>query len=323
MLLRLIKSNSPLIFFVIPLVGLLLWLQSWLNPAPILNTYATMPLYDLVISITGTSGYIPLLLNFFLVLLAGYFIAKLNSKYIFIQDRTQMPALFFILLAGSMPALRTINPVIFSLLFLLWAIDRMIGTYRMDQLSYHPFEAGILIGLATLFYAPSAIFIILLWISMILFRPGYWREWAFTLLGLATPVLFLCSWAFLSDIPLGRYSQMFIDALISGTPEHYTASELLWISFLLILVLLASHLIIQTFQSKKILARRSFTLFFWWFLVILAAFFLIHSAGSELMIILAVPLSYLFSHFFMYIRRRWWGETLLWIMIILIVELQL
>ncbi|MFN8208878.1 MAG: hypothetical protein U0T82_15945 [Bacteroidales bacterium] len=318
-MLRLFRSNQPLIFFLIPLITLLLWVKEFRLPGHADPFQSAMPAFDLVIGLIGNGNWLNPLFGLLFTLLSAYMVGQLNRQYIFIQERSQMPVIFFILVSGTFSTLHSLHPLHIALPFFLMAISRILGTYRIDKLSYNPFESAFFVGIAGLFYGPSIMFLPVVWIGLLLFRPGYWREWFFTIAGFAVPWIFWLTGLLIAGIPVLEFREKFVSSLISRHTYELSSQQWLFLGFLLLLTLVSSQVMIRKIQSNKILARRSFNLFFWIFFVGVASYSIIPSVGIEILIALAVPVAYLFTHFFIHVRRNWWGELLLWIMTVLVV----
>lgn len=320
MLLRLLRSNQPLAYLIIPFFAGIWWFGNFIHPqAPVTDPATSLPLFALLNRIAGNNALATELIALILIGLSAYLLSWLNNKHIFIQERTLMPPLFFILLSTTLPYLRILNPVHCALPFILLSIDRIIGTYRVDSLSYKPFESSLLIGLASLFYGPSAFLLTLVWIGQLLFRPALWREWFFSLAGFIVPFIFLWGIFLLQDQSFSSFTDQFFRTIALPGREASTGREFLFLGTGLFLVILSSHVMAGKFQSKKIIARRSFTLFFWFFVLLVAGYFFIPGAGTELVILAAVPTAYLFTHFFLFVKKRWWGEVLLWLFLIVMI----
>jgi hypothetical protein len=320
-MLRLFRSNQPLIFFLIPLIALLLWVNDLRHPLPATSFQTAMPAFDLILHLIGNAGWLNPLAGLLFTLISAYMVGQLNRQYMFIQERSQMPLIFFILVAGTFSTLHSLHPLHIALPFFILAVSRILGTYRVDKLSYNPFEASFFVGIAGLFYGPSILFLPVVWIGLLLFRPGYWREWFFTLAGFAVPWIFWITGLLIVGKPYREFTDKFISSLTDHSIPDLTNLQWIFLGFLLFLTLVSSQVMIRKIQTKKILARRSFNLFFWVFFIELASYSLIPSIGPEILIAIAVPMAYLFTHFFIHLRRNWWGELLLWTMATLVVLL--
>jgi hypothetical protein len=72
-------------------------------------------------------------------------------------------------------------------------LNSVLQCYQNEKTTFHAFDAGFFIGLSALFYWPSAILILLLFVSLFSFKPFYWNEYVAAVIGLLIPVLFLSS----------------------------------------------------------------------------------------------------------------------------------
>jgi hypothetical protein len=312
-ILKIFKSNQPTAVILIVLLGMSLWLKSFTHPVPQEVFYLNhpMPLFGLLQYLLGV-GFASKLIALVLLIITGFMLVRLNTKFIFIQDRTYLPLFFFILLAGCYKSFQQLNPVVPAVIFLLLAFERMLETYRVDKLSLNPFEASFLVSIASLFYAPSAFFLLLIWIAVGLLRPGYWREWIYTFLGFAMPYLFLYSYYYLSGKNFSIQSRALVDFIfIPFSPGVSSSSFRLFLLYLMLLILISSIYLVRYYPAKKIISRRTFMLLFWWFLTVFGVFLFLPSVSTEIIILAAVPIAYVLSHFFLYAKSRKWIQELL------------
>ncbi len=312
-LLKIFKSNQPAAVIFMVLLGVCLWLKSFAHPVAeeVFFNNHPMPLFALLQFLLG-SGFASKIVALTLLIITGFMMISLNSKFIFIQDRTYLPLFFLLLIAGSSRTFQQLNPVIPAAIFLLLALQRMLGTYRVDKLSLNPFEAAFLVAVASLFYAPAAFFLLMIWIAVGILRPGYWREWIYTILGFAMPYLFLYSYYYLSGKNFSIQSAALLDFMfLHYSPGIPSNSYRLFLIYLSVLTLIAGITMIRFYPAKKILARRTFMLLFWWFLTVSGVFLLLPSVSAEILILAAIPVSYVLAHFFMYVKSRLWIQELL------------
>jgi len=312
-ILKIFKSNQPAAVIFMVLIGICLWLKSFFHPVveEVFFNNHPMPLFALLRYLLG-SGFASRLVALILLIITGFMLIRLNSKYIFIQDRTYLPLFFMILIAGSSRTFQQLNPVIPAAIFILLALERMLGTYRVDKLSLNPFEAAFMVAIASLFYAPSVFFLLMIWIAVGILRPGYWREWIYTILGFLMPYLFLYSYYYLSGINFSNQSKMLLDFMyLHYSPGIPSNSYRMFLVFLTILMIISGLAMVRYYPAKKILARRTFMLFFWWFLTVTGVFFLLPSVSTEILILAAVPIAFVLAHFFMYVKSRSWIQELL------------
>lgn len=297
------------------LIGISLWIKSFLHPLPLSFFYDShpMPLYALTLSLVS-KGKASIILALALIVITGFMLIRLNTRFIFIQDRTHLPLFFYLCISGGMIFLQQLNPVVPASIFMLLALERMLASYRIDRLSMNPFEASFLLGIASLFYAPAGLFLVLLWFAQALLRPSYWKEWLYTILGFALPYIFLYGYDYLS----GRDFNVQTSELLIFLEQNPHASALpityrIYIGYILLLVLISSFYMLRVFPAKKILARRTFNLLFWWFILSIAIYLLVPSVSYEMIIMEAIPVSFILAHYFNYTKIRPWIAELLFV----------
>lgn len=315
MLLRLLRLNSVWISEIIILIWGIVWFVIGVRISNLASPYEGMPLFRLVASLIFSGSILKQIAGFAFILITGVYTASFNTRYLFVGSR-QMPFIFFILIAGSRPGDSDVYPVLMALPFILWSVDRLISTYRVQKSSYHAFEAGLLIGVSSFFYAPAMVFIILVLVGVYLFRQSGVREHLLALTGYLLPFGFYFAGLFILNKPLEDATREMFSYLLNSSKESFSLAEGIWTGCYVIVLLISSYFMIFRFQTRKIIFRRSFTFFFWWFVLSLITFFLVPSAGKEILLLPSVPVSYLFSEFFLNTQHKKWGEFLLWLMVI-------
>lgn len=326
MLLRIFKGIQPFVLFLVLATGMVVWLKAILFPEE-----ATFPfesqnqlLYYLAAKVFNERLILSVITGFLLSLLIGILLVRLNTTYFFISRRSYLPALFFLLGTGIFISLQRVNPVLVAGVFLIIAIDRMFGTYKYPKTSFQYFDAGILIGLGSLFYVNLIFYLPILWIGLSILRTFNWREWLVTIIGFLTPIFFAIATHYFI---VGDTLELLSDLISSiFEPYHFGGfdlSHLLIFSFLGLLVLIFSIHMIYSFSGKKISSRKYLSIMLWIFILTGIIYFAVPSASIELIFILFIPLSYLFTHFFISIRSPWIGEILFFLFLAAIAVVQI
>jgi hypothetical protein len=326
MLLRFFRSTGTHVLIVIPLMGLLLWLPSLLQ-VPATEFFfdkAPMPLYKAVTDLVPAQSWIGTLLTIVLVILQSLLLVRLNTRFIFINNRTYLPALFFILLTASVPVLQRLNPVIFSGFFLLLALEKIYESYSTSKVAHQFFVAALYLAIGTLFY-PFLLFIMpSLWISLAIIKPFNWREWLFTILGFLLPMYFTFSYYYLLyDQPIRLWND-FLPVFTTAFPkQHYSVPVIIFMALMLGFLALAIQFMARTFRAKKILPRKAFTIFMWIFVNSVAVYILVGNASAELIYVAAIPVAYLLAHYFALIKSYFLGNIFLVAILVLLLIIQL
>ena len=310
MLLKLFKSNHPYVIFLIPLLGVVLWSPALFNHSANLvemtdNTFVFNWLFNLI----NFTPLAPIIFALILLVIESYILIRLNFKFIFIENKTYLPSVIFLILASSVSSFQTLHPLLIGNLFLLLAIDKtFVIDKKRDKLKRY-FESGFLLGLGAIFYPNIYIFIVVIWLTLIILRTFNWREWFSSIVGLLTPFAFYLVFLFLTN----RHEEVFtrlISILFSNINvlpvTNYSLIAIIFLGLITLISLLKGVSIVRT---KKINSRKYFSIFFWFFVYIIILFFIHPSLGYELIVPLAIPLSIIYSLYFTESRSKWISEV--------------
>ncbi|MFW5887067.1 MAG: hypothetical protein ACOCUL_04850 [Bacteroidota bacterium] len=326
MILRLFRLYQPFTVFLILLMAAALWMYSFLHTNTILVQLpdSLMPLYKWVNSLVGENKFLNTFLAFTLLTIEALLLSRLNKKFIFINARTYLPSIIFVLISFGFLPLHALHPVHFGILFLLLSINSLLKTYRREQLTYGIFEAAFALSIGSFFYGKLLFFIVFIWIGIIILRPLYWREWFYSIIGIVLPYLFLFTYYYVFQDEPGKLINILTENLF-GPRISYTFQlhELIFLAYLLLLIIVSSLFMLQVFRIKKIHSRKFFSLFFWLFLCAVAIYYIIPSTSFYIYFIAAVPVSILLGHYFAITKQKKVANFFLLLLLFIIVFLQL
>lgn len=319
-MLKYLNSNRlsvALLFFIFPVAY---WISGMFT-GNIHNTAINtevVPLGQLIVAFDSNARVFSSLLAIVLILLNGYLLIQLNTIHIFIPYRTYLPLFFYALLTIGVTQINYLTPALVASSLLILAFFRIFHTYKSEKISLNFIDAGLLIGLASLFYFHSIFFILFLLAALLIIRPFIWREWVFGCIGFLLPYLFVFSIYYLLDIPLSQF--------FSGLSEVFNRmhidlnlSEIVNWSYILFFMVISSYVLINAIDSMKIHARKFFIAFLAFFLCSVLIFFTVRGTGLQMIYFTAVPLSYLFSYYFARARRNWVNEAFITLFILLLI----
>lgn len=325
MMLKLFKRTGPLTIFLIVVVMVSLWAGPLMRARSSFSLYFDldpMPLYGVISSIIGTRPVPGIIFSILLTGLMAFLTVNLNTTLFFINERTFLPALFYIITGGLFPQYQLMNPAIFGAVFLMLAIKRIMDSYRVQGVAYCFFDAGLLIGTGSLFYANLIWFGIIIVAGILLLRTLNPREILLALLGLITPFILTAGiYYVIGDDPMDIISQL--DVNLSGRSEFafipITIIALIYTGALAFVSM--SHLF-MTIGARKIQSRKTYLLLLWIFMISMLVWFLVPSVSVEITWIAAIPLCYFLSHYFIFLRRKIVAEILFSLFFLLIIFMQ-
>ncbi len=314
MLLRLIKSNRPAGIIFLFFLMILLWLPYFIDPEPP-TAVISMPLYDLLFGILQQNH-----IAFGIVSMAFYgllfvLIIRFNIIHFLLEERTFMPAIFYLLLAASYPPALQLNPILVSAPFLLIALLMLIrgDEHRADPLAL--FNASLVLAAGSLFFAKILWFIPFLWITATIIRPLQWRGIINPILVLIMLLLFSITyyWVFRDDLSLLKSLIRENFSLSHEKFYRFETPQIILYGYLLVLIVISSIYMLSRYQFRKIIIRKLYLVLFILFVYLLLFALFIVTYTAELTALLAIPLAYLFSNYFYRRRNHWVHELFIWI----------
>lgn len=326
MLLRIFKGTTPGVIFLIAVIFIAVWISVFIHPAAGLqysHSGYQMPLYELMMDLLGNGRFLANTVSFSITALMLFLIVNFNTTVFFINERTFLPALLFILVVGIFPEYQNLNPALPASLLFVLALKRLMASYHKQGIAYNFFDAGILISTGSLFYANLIWFGVVIIIGIVLLRTVNVFELAVTLLGLVTPYLVTFGLYYVLGYDPETLTSLIYNNLFSNT-ESYSFPRLTIITlvFAAIIVLISAGFIIILQNTKKIKSRKTFSLLIWVFVISLILYLSLPSVSAEMIWLTAIPVSYFLSHYFIFSRKKLVSEIFLIILLILVLLIQ-
>ncbi len=326
MVLRILKSNHPVNYFLVVLFGILFWAESLINPQtyPFYRgeneNFLFFPIFKLLAGNPLAGSITALVLTVVVALL----MLNINGRYVFIRIRTMLPAPLFMLMIGGFTGIHTLHPVYFSAVFFLFAIHRLFGVFGKSKPYSSAFDAGFWLATGSLFYL-DLIFLLPAFLSgiMVLSRENFWRVSLVHLTGFFLPFFFALSIALLT----GQFPELLkvFEHNMVTTNNHFISNLYLqiFLGFLVLLTIFGSIRIIQQYDTKKVSSRKYFTVFFLIFVFSLTGFIFIPPVSQEMLVITSIPVAFLVSNFLVFMKSRFWGELIIALLIGIVIFMQI
>ena len=326
MLLKLFRGTGPGVIFLIFLITCGIWLNAVIKPhlpESFIYDLNPMPLYSMLRRAALASALGGTLVSFGIVLLMTFLLVNFNTVVFFINERTFLPSVIYVLLTGIFPPYQVFNPVLPASLLLMFAIRRIMDAYRKNGTAYNFFDASLLIGIGSLIYANLIWFGLLAFIGILLLRTVNVKEIMLALLGLCTPLAMTAGIYYVlgKDLPALLSATEFN---LFGESGHYAFSRVTLSGLVIIgiLALISLAYLVSVMYSKKIKSRKTFSLLIWTLIVAFAVYFSVPSASVEMIYIASIPLCYIFSHYFVFFKRKLLTELFFTVLVIITAAFQ-
>lgn len=325
MLLKALKSNQAYLFLLIPFIAIALWFRSFIDP--VVYTFYQgedlMLLYQPINYLLGKSPLANNIVALIFIILLAFLILKLNIQYAFIRVRTFLAPSLFVLITSGMSELHAMHPIYPAALFLILTIDRIFNAYDKEVIHSNAFDAGVFLAIGSLFYLNLIFFFPFLWIGFIILKPIVnWREYILTTIGFILPWVGAASFY----LATGSFDEFLVTFKLNMTSHQlFLRGNLpvqIYIGFLLLLTFLASIFLLSQYDGKKISSRKYFKAFFWIFLISVILILAHPTVSDEIVVIMAIPLTYLISNYLIFMKRHFWGEVILYLLTASVILMQ-
>jgi len=317
MIVKILKSNRPVVIFYFIIISILLWLFTFINYQDIEIGFnnSQMPFYKLVVYFVNRQSLLILIFSLILIIIQGFLLIQLNKKYIIINKRTYFPAIIFIIIVSSNIMYQQLNPMIFANLFLILIINNIYSIYKADYILSKLYVTGFYVAIASLFYFPYIFLFLLIWISLLIFKTFSGREWFVPILGLLTPYLFLFVYLFLIDDVDYLINALEMNFKFEFAFKSISIPYAIFYSYLGLLVFISGMSILGKLKNKKIRIRKYFKVNWWFFIIGILMFVFLVNVSYEIIYLLAIPSSFLITEYFYQIKSKIFANILFLLMI--------
>lgn len=134
-----------------------------------------------------------------LVLYESIWLSLVLQRHEIVHKSSFIASYIYCLLMLAFPQELIFSPIAFTNLFLIFFVDVILKIYSQKMVSNMTFIASMTISISALFFFPSLIFILSIWISLFLFSHVSLRNILASILGLFFTYLYLFSYYFFVD----------------------------------------------------------------------------------------------------------------------------
>ncbi len=308
MIIRFFKTS----FFSRLLTLILLILALWL-PEP-----AIFP--NEVQSILPFNPWIQQLLALSVFFLTALFINEISTENRLSDRNSYLTAFFFILVGSGTGFLTQPNLFLLSAFFFVLFYRKVFAFQNSTKIITTAFDAGLFLGIASLFYPPALFLLLFVWIAMLIYQVDRWRAYVTIVLGLLLPWFFVFSGYFwFNRLPeaLSGFLQYFHFREI-GNPFSDNTDLIM---FLLVALLTFAGVlsILGRLSSFNISLRQHMSVSLWGlFFTVLVVF--LFAAPVQALAVTVLPVSLIIGLFFSRMKRLKWVNlfVLLWLLLIFI-----
>lgn len=228
-----------------------------------------------------------------------FFQAVMINRYVIVnrlaQRITLFPGVFYVLLTAMLPCFQQLSAELLANTFVIAILPILHRTYRQKQIALQVFNAGFLLGLASLFHSAYGILIIWVIVFVAIMNSVNFKRVIQVLVGYLVPIswsLFACYWQGDLETCVSRLGSGL--GFLSGGTAH--PGSYWWIMVFFGVLLIWTLLGFGASLSKRLIRSRKGNEVLYWLLLFGGVVALFMKGADEFSMLLAfVPLSILMS----------------------------
>jgi hypothetical protein len=266
-------------------------------------------------------------LNIFIATLIIFIQALIFNKIIntfgILNKASFLSGLLYVVCASVFIPFLILSPPLVCNFLLLFIFYKLLKDFKSTDSISTMFDLGMVVAIGTIIYFPFVIFILLLWIALIIFKPFNWREWVAVALGFFT-IVFLLGVYYYWDNQILNYLEIW-KPLSSKIPFYLRINVLDYIVLFPIAICSILGIIsirLQLFKSF-VFVRKMFQLLVFMFFIAIISFYFNKEFRIYHFILAVIPIAMVLAHYFTNATKRWFYETLFLIMIGFIIYFQI
>ncbi len=250
-------------------------------------------------------------LNYFFIALGILLITLIATDQEVVDKQNHFPVFIYLILCLSAIQPDQITPQVFTNVFILFSIYKLLETYRREDALSHIFVASFWLSVSAYITISSIISFPLFFIMLLILRPFYWREWIVAIIGFAAPVFLYECIAYLTDFNQWYFikaaSSYFNYLKFPSFSEYYL--PLLFFLLLLLIISVFSGFVAGFGNTVK--KQRSKSILLWFIFFASFGFFSGGANGSCIILTYAFPLSFFIGDFLFGIKQLKITNTIL------------
>jgi len=312
MVIRFFKASYFSRLLVLILLILILWLPEMIILTGNVSSGQT--------SFLTLNPWIQQLLSIILFFLTALLINQVATKHRLTDRNSYLTAFFFILIGSTSGFLTQMSPFLLATFFFAFFYQNIFDFQNSTKLITTSFNAGLFLGLASLFFPPAVLLVLFAWFALLVYQADQWRAYVTIVLGILLPWFVVFSGYFwfnkLPEVVPGFLQYFHLREIWNP----FTGSLDLMVFLLVTLtILIAAFTILGKLSSFNISLRQHASVSLWGLLFSLLIVFLF-AAPIQVLMLYALPTSLIVGTFFSRMKRLKWANlfVLLWILFIFI-----
>jgi len=318
MIINFFRNNYQVEVITIIIVGILLWLWGFSMIQPGIPAINAAPLAKPIFNIQH--GWMTSAIALGILIIESFMISTITGRFKVLRLTNLLPSLVYILLMSFNQDFLTLTPALVSNFLVISLLYYLFDLYSAHNHLLHTFNASFIVGLATLIIPENFFLLLLIWISLIIYRNYGLREWIISISGIVIVFLFTASFYYLIDqfdSFIQSYAEYF-STLKPGLPA--ITSE--FVPFLLVIALftlVSLPRMLFKLDENIIRTRKRLNVVIFHIIVVLGIIFINPAHWQFTIYLLFIPLSVSISRLIISLKKERNKDWLLLLIILTII----
>ncbi|WP_443936911.1 DUF6427 family protein [Pedobacter sp. MW01-1-1] len=245
-----------------------------------------------------------------LIYLQAIIFNKIINNHNLLGKPSYLTAFMYVTGTSLFSSFMVLSPALLCNFLLIWMIDRFLKIGKSGNSMMAVFDMGMIIAIGTLLYFPFISMILMIFLSLLLFRSFNWREWSAGLIGFLTIFFFLAVYYYWND-NLSSFFEIW-KPLANKFPSNFKINYNNYLVLIPVAVILGLALLQlrEKFFRSYISTRKGFQLLFFMFIVAGLCFYLKPEVRTWHFLLCVPPVSVLMAYYFTNAKKRWFYESL-------------
>lgn len=226
-----------------------------------------------------------------------------------------LPALLYVTTGSLFMPFLILSPTLICNFLLIWIMDKFLKLGGAPNALMLLFDIGMIIAIGTLIYFPFIVMLLMLWLSLLLYRSFEWREWISGLIGFLTIFFFIAVYYYWND-SLAMFYKIWLP-LGNKFPSIFKINynDYLVLVPILVIMVLAALQLRENFFRSFISTRKAFQMLFFMFIIALLSAYTKPDFRLYHFLLCVPPGSVLLAYYFANAKKRWFYESLFLVMV--------
>lgn len=317
-MLSLFKTNNPaIVLLYLPYMVLLRLFFGKSSIDYAIHDLPAEPLSHALLGWLGHSSTVLILCGALVQFVQALIINGMVNQNKMTVRKTYLPGAVYLLLTAMLTENLLLSAPLLGFTFVLGAVSNIFQLTKKEKMNGTLYDAGFLMGVATLFHLPFMLFFVFMYLSLGSVRAIVVREWIVVLLGFLTPAFLVFTAYFVAEWPAPKFYATGI--------FHYKTLSIVQkivlgaISFFSVVTLAGVQ---GALYAAVIQVRKFTTILLLLFAFVVISFFLQEQVNMAHLMGLLVPVSVIGAMILVQIKRWWIAEVLHIILLLLVLALQ-